>query len=56
VELMLADPADPARHVTRAIAGVESVHVDVGPTGRDATLRIDYGDGRTVVTFEEPDE
>ncbi|CAN5850403.1 hypothetical protein BH11GEM1_BH11GEM1_19910 [soil metagenome] len=49
VELMLGDGA--TQHVTRTIAGVDSVAVYTDRHGRDAALMIAHGSGQTVLTF-----
>jgi hypothetical protein len=51
VELMLGDPADMLRHVTRSIPRVTAITVQAAPDGRDATLRIEHGTGQTLLTF-----
>ena len=53
VELMLGDPAEMLRHVTRSIPRVTAVAVLAGADGRDATLKIEHGTGQTLLTFSE---
>ena len=52
VELMFGDPTDQTQHLTRSLPRVESVQVEAGPAGRDASLRVNHGAGYTLVTFE----
>jgi nucleotide-binding universal stress UspA family protein len=49
MELMLGDGA--TQHVTRIIAGVESIAFYADGQGRDAALMIAHGSGQTVLTF-----
>lgn len=51
VELMLGDPENATRHVTRAMGMVDSVAVASDPAGKDLGLRISHGGGQTVLTF-----
>jgi hypothetical protein len=50
-ELMLGDPHDRRRHLTRTIPRVGSVAVVTAPDGRDAALRIEHGKAQTLVSF-----
>ena len=52
VELMLGDPVDRARHVTRTIPRVSAVAVSCDADGHDRALRIEHGNGQTLLTFE----
>ena len=49
IELMLGDGV--TRHLTRTIAGVDSVAVYTDQGGRDSALRIAHGPGQTLLTF-----
>ena len=49
VELMLGDGA--TRHLTRTIAGVDSVAVYTDQLGRDSALMVAHGPGKTLLTF-----
>jgi hypothetical protein len=51
VDLMLGDPGDRRRHLTRSVGDVRSIGVLSGPDGRDVALRIEHGRGQTIVTF-----
>jgi hypothetical protein len=52
VELMLGDPVDHRRHVTRSVPGATALVVTTGPDGADRALRVEHGIGRTLLTFE----
>ena len=49
IELMLGDGV--TRHLTRTIAGVDSVAVYTDQLGRDSALRVAHGPGQTLLTF-----
>lgn len=51
VELTLGDAAHGARHVMRAIGGVDSITIETDATGRDVGVRITHGGGQTALTF-----
>ncbi|MDF1502218.1 universal stress protein [Roseisolibacter sp. H3M3-2] len=54
VEVMLGDPREPRRHLTRSLGALVSVAVCTGLDGRDAALRLEHrGGGQTLVRFEE---
>jgi nucleotide-binding universal stress UspA family protein len=52
VELMLGDPVERRRHVTRTVPRVSAVTVSCDADGRDRALRIEHGAGHTLLTFE----
>ena len=52
VELMLGDPAENRRHVTRSIPRVTALAVQCDDEGRDRALRVEHGAGQTLLTFE----
>lgn len=49
IELMLGDGV--TRHLTRTIAGVDSVAVYTDQLGRDSALKVAHGPGQTLLTF-----
>lgn len=51
VEIMLGDPADRTRHLTRNIPHAASVAVRCDAEGRDQALRVEHGRGQTLLTF-----
>jgi nucleotide-binding universal stress UspA family protein len=51
VDLMLGDPGDRRRHLTRSVGAVRSVAVLAGADGREIALRVEHGKGQTLVTF-----
>jgi nucleotide-binding universal stress UspA family protein len=51
VELMLGDPSDRRRHLTRTITGVTSIAVACDAHDRDTALRLRHGDGQTLLVF-----
>lgn len=52
VELMLGDPEHNRRHVTRSIPRATAVAVLCDDAGRDRALRVEHGQGQTLLTFE----
>ena len=54
VELMLGDPAEGTRHLTRTISGVTAVAVMSDANDSDVALRIGHGDGQTLLSFLAP--
>ncbi|HZF69035.1 MAG TPA: universal stress protein [Gemmatirosa sp.] len=52
VELMLGDPVERRRHVTRTVPHVSAVAVSCDADGRDRALRVEHGSGQTLLTFE----
>jgi nucleotide-binding universal stress UspA family protein len=54
VEIMLGDPREPRRHLTRSLGALASVAVCTGLDGRDVALRLAHrGGGQTLVRFED---
>jgi hypothetical protein len=53
VEIMLGDPADRTRHLTRNIPHVDSLAVRCDADGRDLALRVQHGRGQTLLTFRD---
>ena len=51
IEIMLGDPADNTRHLTRTIAHADDVAFYAGPEERERALRIERGRGQTLFTF-----
>jgi len=54
VELMLGDPTDRTRHLTRLIEHVTSIAVQTRAEGEDVALRLTHGGGQTLLTFLQP--
>jgi len=52
VELMLGDPVERRRHVTRSVPRASAIAIACDDDGRDRTLRIGHGTGHTLLTFE----
>jgi nucleotide-binding universal stress UspA family protein len=51
IELMLGDATGGTRHITRSIAGVTAVAVLSDAWDQDVALRVEHGDGQTLLTF-----
>ena len=51
VVLMLGDPGDRTRHLTRSIPHVTGISVLAGEDGRDRVLRVAHGRGQTLLTL-----
>lgn len=52
VELMFGDLVNGSRHLARSIADVSAVTLQSDSAGRDIALRIQHGDGQTLVLFD----
>lgn len=53
IDVMLGDPQNHTRHLTRSIPGADDVSIVAGPGGPERTLRILSGRSQTLVTFLE---
>jgi hypothetical protein len=53
IDVMLGDPQNRTRHLTRSIPGADDVSIAAGPGGPERTLRILSGRSQTLVTFLE---
>jgi hypothetical protein len=51
IELMMGDPKDRARHLTRTIPRADDVAFYAAPDGREKALRIERGHAQTLLTF-----
>ena len=53
IEVMLGDPRDRTRHLTRSIPHVDDVSIVAAPNGPEHALRILSGRSQTLVTFTD---
>jgi nucleotide-binding universal stress UspA family protein len=51
IEIMVGDPRDGRRHLTRTITEPSSVAFYAGGDGREQALRVAHGTGQTLLTF-----
>jgi hypothetical protein len=51
IEIMMGDPRDRTRHLTRTIAHADDVAFYAGDDGRERAMRVERGKGQTLLTF-----